>query len=54
MATSAEGTKITVGKSPSGVCDGRQRSLEGIELFATLFWSSQPSLPSVDIIRIKV
>lgn len=45
MATSAEGTKIAVGKSPSGVCDGRQHSLQGIEPFATLFWRSQPSLP---------
>lgn len=37
MATSAEGTKIAVGKSRSGVCDGRQHSLEGIEPFATFF-----------------
>ncbi|KAM7066070.1 patatin-like phospholipase domain-containing protein 4 isoform 2-T3 [Acridotheres tristis] len=28
MATSAEGTKIAVGKSPSGVCDGRNHSLQ--------------------------
>lgn len=28
MATSAEETKIAVGKSPSGVCDGRQHSLQ--------------------------
>lgn len=30
MATSAEGTKVAVGKSPGGVCDGRQHSLQGI------------------------
>uniref|UniRef100_A0A8C0U997 Patatin like phospholipase domain containing 4 n=2 Tax=Paridae TaxID=9153 RepID=A0A8C0U997_CYACU len=29
MATSAEGTKIAVGKSPSGVCDERQHTLQG-------------------------
>ncbi|XP_023774105.1 patatin-like phospholipase domain-containing protein 4 isoform X2 [Cyanistes caeruleus] len=28
MATSAEGTKIAVGKSPSGVCDERQHTLQ--------------------------
>uniref|UniRef100_A0A8C8EBV4 Patatin like phospholipase domain containing 4 n=1 Tax=Otus sunia TaxID=257818 RepID=A0A8C8EBV4_9STRI len=28
MATTAEGTKIAAGKSPSGVCDGSQHSLE--------------------------
>lgn len=33
MDTSAEGTKIASGKSPSGVCDGSQHSLEGIEPF---------------------
>lgn len=50
MATSAEGTKIAAGKSPSGVSDGSQHSLEGIEPFATLFLRSQPSLSSLDIL----
>lgn len=30
MATSAEETKTAVGKSPSGVGDGRQHELQGI------------------------
>jgi len=45
MATSGEGTKTAAGKSPGGVCDGSQHSLEGIEPFATLL-TSQPSLSS--------
>ena len=50
MATSAEGTKIAAGKSPSGVCDGSQHLLEGIESFATLSLRSQPFLSTLDIL----
>lgn len=44
MATSAEETKIAAGKSPSGVRDRSQHSLEGTEPFAAVFFR-RDSLP---------